>query len=71
MTPRKLEHAALFLVLFGVMLFLPPLALVFNFPARIFGLPYEVVYLFTAWLALIVGAAWLSRHLPRDEDGDG
>ena len=71
MSPRKLEHAALFLVLFGALLFLPPLALVFNVPARLFGLPYEVLYLFGAWLALIVGAAWLSRRLPREEDSEG
>lgn len=70
MTPRKLEHAALFLVLFGALLFVPPLALVFNVPARVLGVPYEVLYLFTAWLALIIGAAWLSRRLPRDEDGE-
>lgn len=66
MTPRKIEHAALFLVIFGALLFSPPLVTLFNVHQRVLGVPYEVVYLFAIWAALIVGAAWLSFRLPRN-----
>ena len=71
MTPRKIEHAALFLVVFGALLFAPPLVTLFNLHRRLFGVPYEVVYLFAVWVALIGGAAWLSVRLPRNGGDPG
>lgn len=70
MTPRKVEHAALFLVLLGALLFVPPLVTLMNIRARILGVPIEVVYLFVVWALLILGAIWLARRLPR-QGGDG
>jgi hypothetical protein len=68
MERRKLESAALFFTLFGVMLILPPLVLLFNIRVRLFGLPSEMIYLFVVWLALVAGTAWFSRRL-RPEPG--
>ena len=66
MERRKLESAALFLTIFGALLIMPPLALLFQLQRRFLGVPAEVIYLFIAWAALIVGAWWLSRRLPRE-----
>lgn len=62
---RKLQSAALFLTLFGAMLFMPPLVLLFNLRQRLFGIPAEVIYLFLVWLGLVLATAWFSRRLPR------
>ena len=67
MERRKLQSAALFLTIFGAMLILPPLVLLFNIEARFLGVPVEVLYLFAAWLALIGATAWFSRRLSDDD----
>ncbi len=71
----KLVSAALFLTILGSLLLLPPLANVFQLQRRFFGIPVELIYLFVCWVALIAGAFWLSRRLPREpgaepRDGD-
>lgn len=70
MERRKLESAALFLTLMGAMLIMPPLALVFQIERRLFGIPFEVIYLFLVWAGLVAGAFWLGRHLPREPEAD-
>lgn len=70
MERRKLESAALFLSLLGVLLILPPLAVVFQLERRLLGVPVEVIYLFVCWLGLIAAAFWLGRRLPRDPDAE-
>jgi hypothetical protein len=65
---RKLISAALFLTLLGSLLLLPPLANVFQLQRRFFGVPAELIYLFACWVALIGGAFWLSRRLPREPE---
>ena len=70
MERRKLESAALFLSLLGVLLILPPLAMVFQLERRLFGVPLEVIYLFVCWLGLIVAAFWLGRRLPREAEAE-
>lgn len=64
MDARKLQSASLFLTIFGAMLILPPLVLLFNVRARLLGVPVEVIYLFTVWIGLIAATAWFSRRLP-------
>jgi hypothetical protein len=64
MDARKLESAALFFTVFGTMLLLPPLVLLFNIRVRFLGVPTEVIYLFAVWLGLIAGGAWFARRLP-------
>jgi hypothetical protein len=66
MERRKLQSAALFLTIFGAMLIMPPLVLLFNATTRVFGVPTEVIYLFAVWLALIAATRWFSRRLPHD-----
>jgi hypothetical protein len=70
MERRKLESAALFLSLLGVLLILPPLAVVFQLERRLFGVPLEVIYLFVCWLGLIGAAFWLGRRLPREAEAE-
>ncbi len=70
MDRRKLESAALFLTIFGALLFMPPLTLLFHHEQRVLGAPIELVYLFAAWMALIAAARWLGNRLPRDP-GEG
>jgi hypothetical protein len=73
MNGRKTVSAALFVTLFGAMLFLPPLLRLVHHEARVFGAPVELVYMFAAWAALVLAALWLGKHLPdeRGEGGDG
>jgi uncharacterized membrane protein YccC len=66
MDRRKLESAALFLTIFGAMLIMPPLALLFQLEQRFFGIPAEVIYLFVVWAGLVAGARWLGHRLPRE-----
>ena len=70
MERRKLESAALFLSLLGVLLILPPLAVVFQLQQRLLGVPLEVIYLFVCWLSLIGAAFWLGRWLPREAEAE-
>lgn len=67
---RKLISGALFLTLLGSLMLLPPLASVFQIQRRIFGVPTELIYLFTCWVVLIAAAAWLSRRLPREREAE-
>jgi hypothetical protein len=70
MERRKLESAALFLSLLGVLLILPPLAVLFQLERRVLGVPFELIYLFLCWLVLIAGAFWLGRKLPREAEAE-
>lgn len=70
MEGRKLESAALFLTIFGAILFMPPLVLLFQLHTRIFGVPAEVIYLFVVWLLLCGGTAWFAARLPQAGSGD-
>lgn len=66
MIRRKQISAALFYSLFGVIAFMPPFVLVFRTHMRIAGVPLDILYVFTLWIALIFGAWWFSRLLPDD-----
>lgn len=57
------RDAAFAVPLFGTVLLLPLFINLFNRKLAIWGVPLEVIYLFTIWLGLICGAIWLSRHL--------
>lgn len=64
MITRIRESAALLLAL-GIVLLLPPLALIFAKVTTVWGIPLPVLYLFGLWLALIIGVWFISRQLPR------
>lgn len=61
------------LFLLAMVLFDPPLLLLFGGGATLFGLPVLYLYLFAAWLAIIAAIAWIAERRPtrrrRDEDG--
>ena len=71
MERRKLTSAALVLTLLGAVLFMPPIATVFQIHRLVLGVPSEVIYLFAVWVLLVVGAWWLSRRLPREDEDEG
>jgi cell division protein FtsX len=70
MDRSRLVSAALFLTILGSLLFLPPLANVFQQQQRLFGLPLDLIYLFACWIGLIAAAGWLGRRLPRDPESN-
>jgi hypothetical protein len=69
MDRRKIESAALFLAILGTALVMPPLVQLFQHDQRVFGIPAEVVYLFVVWTLLVLGAFWLGRRLPAEDNG--
>lgn len=70
------RDAAFALPLFGAILLLPPFINLFLVGWRPWGIPLEVIYLFSVWIGLVVGAWWLSHGLdpqnpgPRDSTSD-
>ena len=65
---RKTRDRAFVLPLLGLVLLLPPIAMIFQLEARILGVPFTVLYLFAVWALLIIGAAYLSRDLNANQD---
>lgn len=64
---RNVERqVALFLL--GVLMFVPPLLVVFDRPVKVGGIPLLYLYLFAAWSVLIALTAAMSRAF---EDDDG
>ena len=61
---RRWQDAAFAIPVFAALLLLPPFLNLFTIREVLFGIPLEVVYLFTIWAALVIGGALLSRHLP-------
>ena len=51
--PSRTRELLIALFLLGVLLFAPPLLLVFNSATRIFGVPTLYLYLFAVWAGLI------------------
>jgi len=62
---RKRQDSALFIPLFGTFLFLSPFITVFTGSATVFGLPLIFVYIFGAWLGLVVIARITARRLDK------
>lgn len=67
---RKRQHAAFMLPVAGFLLIIPPLLTLFGVHRMVFGVPWQTAYLFSVWLAMIVGAALLSHFLPATDAGD-
>jgi len=60
---RKLENAAMALLIFGAIMIVPPILSIFNIPTQLFGAPLVVIYLFTIWIILIGATFFLSSRL--------
>ena len=67
MTRRKIIGAALFVTLFSTVAIMSPLLFVAGGNMDLFGVPVAMVYVFTIWILMIVGAVVLARYLPHDE----
>ena len=63
----KLRDRSFALVVFGVALLLPPIAGLSLIEAKVFGLPFPVIYAFSVWALLIIGAALLARPLRQSD----
>jgi len=66
MQQRKREAAALVLTIASMLVFLPPLVLLFSSHDRVLGVPIMALYFFLAWALVIALAGWLAHRL-----GDG
>lgn len=66
--PCRWQDAAFVIPVFAALLIMPLLLNLFAIRRMLFGLPLEVAYLFTIWVALVAGAMLLSRHLPHQHD---
>jgi len=64
----KSRDRSLALVLAGLVLLMPPVAMIFHLDAKIGGIPFTLIYLFLIWSGLIAGAAYLSRQLGTGDD---
>ena len=69
-TPRKIVERALFLPLIGLLLFIPPIAGIFDINVTVAGIPFTVIYLFVVWGLLIFSAFRLSRTLAHLEENE-
>ena len=61
--PSRTRELLVALFLLGALLFAPPLLIIFNQAARVFGVPTLYLYLFTVWQSS-------SRSLPSRSSAD-
>lgn len=61
---------AVVLPLLGLFLLMPPVITLFARGVGVAGVPLIVIYVFGVWIALIVGAALLARHLDPRRPGE-
>ncbi len=67
---RDREELAFLLPFFGTLLVLPPLVNLFvGRQLLVLGVPLDTLYLFSVWLALVIGAMLLSRRAPKRKRG--
>jgi hypothetical protein len=64
-SPRdgRLRDVAVLLTCLGALLLMPPFIGLVSPQRSVLGLPLQVLYLFSVWAGLIVGAAVLARRL--------
>lgn len=66
---RKSRDRSIILLIVGVCLLMPPLGDVFLLEGDLLGVPIPLLYVFTVWLLLIVGAVFLARPLQKSDAG--
>lgn len=64
------SSVAVVLPLLGLFLLMPPVITLFARGVGVAGVPLIVIYVFGVWIALIVGAALLARHLAPGSPGE-
>lgn len=69
-SPVRARDRSIALVILGTILLTPPLGRIFQIDAKLWGMPAVLIYLFTVWILLILGARALSGPLSRgDREG--
>lgn len=68
---QKACDGAAVLPLAGVVLMMPPVASGFAVEGAVLGVPVAVLYVFTVWAGLILGAFALSRRLVAEQPAPG
>lgn len=64
---RDARALSALLTCLGIVLLLPPIALIFDKPFSAAGVPVAALYVFGIWIVLIVFAIFVSRSLPRGD----
>ena len=64
--PNRTHERLVALFLLGVLLFTPPFLTLFNNATRVLGLPALYLYLFAAWVLVIVLAALAVERVTAD-----
>jgi len=64
---RKIRDRSVALLLLGIVLLMPPMVRIAQIDVTVFGLPFALVYLFSVWALLVIGAVLLARPL-RDSE---
>ena len=54
----------------AVLLFNTPILSIFNIPAFVVGIPVFYLYLFGAWLFIILATAWVVRRTNNDVENE-
>lgn len=67
---RGARDAASMLPFFAVVLFVPPIILIFAKPATLLGIPLIVIYLFAVWAIVIAAAFLFSLRLGKPDPAD-
>ncbi len=65
---RRLRDALILLPVAGAIAFVPPVILLFDAPVDVLGIPLQVFYVFSVWLALVVVGAMVGRRIGRVDD---
>lgn len=66
----RARDRSIVVVLCGAVALLPPIVSISLIDLNLFGIPLPVVYVFSVWIALIVGAAILSRSMAEGDPPD-
>ena len=69
--PGLTQERLIALFLLGVLLFTPPFLGIFNTPGRVLGMPILYVYLFGAWMLLILLVALAIEGTEPADDSAG
>lgn len=77
LSSRRVRDRSIVLLVLGIALLVSPMAGIFQFGAKLGGIPVTLIYLFSVWALLILGALSLANRLSnsdishmRDPDSD-
>lgn len=65
---QRIRDSAFILPFLGLFLFLPPMLSLFDAPLRVLGIPLIQLYIFSAWLILVIAAWAITKRLAPYEE---